>query len=68
MPHIRHASEFVDARLFESAVADCARAVPPNPKRLRLACLLVYSGLVLTLAAPDKAVCSCPPTTTWRRT
>jgi hypothetical protein len=51
MQYSRYASEIVDRIRFEAALAEYARARPPNPKRLGLACLLVYAGLLLTLSA-----------------
>jgi diguanylate cyclase (GGDEF)-like protein len=51
MQHWRHAPGIVDGLGFESAVAERARSAAPDHKRLRRACLLVYTGLVLTLSA-----------------
>ena len=43
--------DFVDAARIEAALRATARARPPDPARLRLACLLIYGGLMLTLSA-----------------
>ena len=43
--------DFVDAARIEAALREARRARTPDPERLRLACLLVYVGLMLTLLA-----------------
>jgi diguanylate cyclase (GGDEF)-like protein len=47
----RREPDFLDAARIEAALRAIRRARPPDPARLRLACLLVYGGLMLTLSA-----------------